>query len=173
MKPLSWGKLIDIWTKTNTKRKTNYSGKYADDSMYHSHGHSLLLFLKAYLSLEMPEIEAAQVSSTQTLALCDTIRPQNYRDNFIVKLFVKPNYEEFSDGKIVETTILKITTNHKLIFLRGNTCRAYSYWADRFWQYAWVFCWTEPLWSCEDFSSVTYLLSHLQVSLFLLYSCLL
>lgn len=76
------------------------SGKYAHESMYHSHGHSILLWLKAYLSLEMPEIEIAQKSSAQTLALCEAIRPQNFRDNFIVKLFIKPSYEEFSDEEI-------------------------------------------------------------------------
>lgn len=93
--------------------------------MYHSHGHSLLRLIKAFLSLEMPEIEAAQESMAQTLALCDTIRPQNYRDNFIVKLFIKPNYDEFTDGKHLKDSNFKNFLHN--FFLRGNTRRTDSH----------------------------------------------
>lgn len=91
---------IDLLLDNRYIEALEVSGKYAENSLYHSHGHSLLLWFRAYLSLEMPEIIKAQTSTEKTLEFCDSIRPKTLRDNFFVKLFIKTNYEDFNDEEI-------------------------------------------------------------------------
>lgn len=44
---------IDMLIDNRFMDAVEFSARYADRSVYHSHCHSLLLFIKAYLSLEM------------------------------------------------------------------------------------------------------------------------
>ncbi|UXI20841.1 hypothetical protein NH340_JMT06784 [Sarcoptes scabiei] len=77
-----------------------YAEEYSEHSLYHSHYYSMLLLFKVYLSLEEPDAKIAQLASEKTMKFCDEIRSLKFRDNFLVKLLIDQNYEQFSEVEL-------------------------------------------------------------------------
>ncbi|KAH9418244.1 Tetratricopeptide repeat protein 39B [Dermatophagoides pteronyssinus] len=93
-------KCVELMVDNRYMDAVELSSQLSDCSLYHSHCHSMLLFFKVYMSLELPEVKKAEEASQKTIKLCEEIRSLTLRDNFFVKMFFDHDYNQFSDEEL-------------------------------------------------------------------------
>ncbi|CAG2116120.1 unnamed protein product, partial [Medioppia subpectinata] len=72
---------------------------YAHKSLYHSAFRSILIILKAGLTLKKDDLEKASEVTEQTAKLSNKYRRTGFLNN-LVKLFKTPNYDKYTDLEI-------------------------------------------------------------------------
>lgn len=93
-------KCVELLVDNRYMDAVELSSQLSDQSLYHSHCHSMLLFFKVYMSLELPEVKKAEEASQKTIKFCEEIRSLTLRDNFFVKMFFDHDYNQFNDEEL-------------------------------------------------------------------------
>ncbi|XP_054165702.1 tetratricopeptide repeat protein 39A-like isoform X2 [Oppia nitens] len=92
--------LIELCIKNQFNKAIDICDKWCQTSLYHSHGKSLLMFMKAVLTLETPEIAQALDANNETNNMCQKYRRSVSLANSVSKYLWKHNYNAYSEEEI-------------------------------------------------------------------------